>query len=118
MNFQFELVPPPARAPVDEIAETLGLHPGLRVERGIYGGGWRCCHCDIMQKPDAWLVWVPDSVRMGDPGWSVIDAGRRNAYNGSGGGWCLRCAQKLCGSPIGAPAMRKKWGWFARFFQS
>lgn len=94
-NFRFEEVPPPSKARVDQIAESYGLCDGLRVE--VRNDQYRCGNCSEMQPNKSPLIWVPDSVRMGDPVLSVVEACRRNAYNGSSGGWCLKCAKKLCG---------------------
>lgn len=43
-------------------------------------------------------VVVPDLVSMGDPEWSVVEAARENAFNGSFSTWCLSCARGLKGS--------------------
>jgi hypothetical protein len=59
-----------------------------------------------MQPAGAMLVWVPDSVQMGDPLWSVIEQGRVNSFNGCGSGWCMSCAQRLCGKPSKKPAAK------------
>lgn len=95
MNGKFEQVPPPKEAPLNPTAEALGLCRGLKAEKS-WCGPWRCCNCNRMQTADALLVWVSDGVRIGDPGWSIEENERRNAYNGHGGGWCLSCAKKLC----------------------
>lgn len=92
-GWKFEPVPPPAKAPVQELAESLGVCVGLRVEKSL-GGQWRCACCSRMQPAGTWLVWVPDSVRRGDPSWSVTEAARVNAFNGHSSGWCLSCAPK------------------------
>lgn len=89
-------VPPPAKAPVDEIAALLGLCSGLRAERNSQ---YRCASCSKMQPDGSWLIWVSDSVRRGDPAWSVTEAARRNAFNGHSSGWCLACAQSLTPRP-------------------
>lgn len=95
---RFEIVPPPAQAPRSDIGETLGLPRGLRPERPR--GQFRCASCEQMQRDPEWIVYVPDGVRIGDPGWSVTESARQNAYNGSGSGWCLTCAQALGGKPM------------------
>ena len=51
-------------------------------------------YCSEM-KPAGPMVWVNDGVRLRDPGWSVYEAARQGAFNGSGSGWCVRCARKL-----------------------
>lgn len=91
-DFQFVQVPPPERARVHQIGETLGLCTGLRAERS--DRQFRCNACRQMQPHGAWLVWVPDSVRPGDPGWSVEEAARLNYLNGHSSGWCFECAPK------------------------
>lgn len=105
VEWTFTEVPPPAKALVQSLAKELGLPDGLSVDVSR-AGGWRCANCGRMQKGGAALVWVPDSVSVYDPLWSVVDAGRRNAFNGSRSGWCLHCAKRL-GSPLtsitGAP---------------
>lgn len=88
-------VPPPKTVRVDPEAEALGLVPGLRVEKIYQGGQWRCAQCSKMQPGDAGAVSVPDTVRMGDPGWSVTESVRQNSFNGSGSYWCISCAKKL-----------------------
>lgn len=96
MNMQFQEVPPPKMAPENPTAKALGLSRGLRVEKGR--GQFRCANCSQMQPDGAMLVWVSDGARIGDPGWSIEERERLNAYNGHGSGWCLSCAQKLCGT--------------------
>lgn len=90
----FVEVPPPAKVPVQGAAEALGLVPGLRAEKSR-GGGWRCSNCHQMQPGGSWEVWVPDSVRHGDPESAITEACRRNAYNGHHSAWCLKCAPKV-----------------------
>jgi hypothetical protein len=96
-HLRFEQVPPPKEAPIQDIAETLGLCAGLRAERSSHQ--YRCSECHRMQPNGSWLVWVPDSVRRGDPAWSVTEACRTNAFNGTGSGWCLSCAPKALKVP-------------------
>lgn len=91
-RLEFREVPPPKEAPWHEIGETLGLCKGLRPQRT--DSQYRCAACSKMQPPGSWMVWVPDSVRRGDPAWSVIEAARLNAYNGHLSGWCITCAPK------------------------
>jgi hypothetical protein len=86
-------VPPPKEVPVQEQAHQLGLCAGLRVEERAHGQ-WRCGQCGKMQPANSWQVWVPDSVRKGDPDWSISEAARLNAYNGESSAWCLDCAPK------------------------
>lgn len=117
-KMRFIEVPPPAKAPVQDIAETLGLCAGLKAERSR--SQYRCAACDKMQPGSTWLVWVPDSVMITDPVWSVIEAGRLNARNGSHSGWCLSCALKVSGKKPQpkpalavdiAPQMRRRTFW-------
>lgn len=89
----FVPVPPPDAAPVQDLADTLGLAPGLRVEEDW--GQFRCACCKRMQPRGSYLVWVPDGVERGDPAWSVTEECRRSAFNGSGSGWCLGCAKRI-----------------------
>jgi len=93
MRLQFEMVPPPVKAPVQPLAASLDLVQGLRVEKSGHSQ-WRCSCCSQMQKPGSLQVWVPDSVCRGDPEWSVTEACRENAYNGFHSGWCIKCAPK------------------------
>lgn len=58
-------------------------------------GGSRCANCREMQLSDAFTVWVPDSVRMGERAVSIRNAAEANKYNGSLSGWCLDCARRL-----------------------
>lgn len=106
MEVRFEEVPPPENAPVHQIAETLGVANGLRAERAIRGQ-WRCGCCSKMQPDKSWQVWVPDSVRRGDPVWSVTEAARRGAYNGGWTAWCLSCAPKAPKQPVTADTGRQ-----------
>lgn len=101
-----EIVPPPAKIPVQKRAQELGLPDGLRVDSQVRSG-WRCDQCDRMQHSGTELVWVPDGVKLSDPIWSVTEIARQNAFNGSWSGWCLSCARKLghAGPGIGV-------GWF------
>jgi len=99
MNVQFQQVPPPEEAPEQPTATALGLHRGLKVERQTRGA-FRCANCDKMQPNGSLMVWVADGTRIGDPGWAVTENERMNAYNGCGSGWCLHCAQRLCGKPF------------------
>lgn len=89
-KFSFKEVPPPARAPVHQIAETLGLCAGLRVERAE--GSFRCACCHLFEAPYEWMVWVPDSVRQGDHIAVVVEKARLNAFNGQESAWCIKCA--------------------------
>ena len=57
------------------------------------GEASRCCNCHSMT--DGPLAWVEDSVRVGDPLWSVEDRQKQSAWNGHFSGWCLPCAFKL-----------------------
>lgn len=122
----FVQAPPPKKAPVQDIAETLGLCAGLRAERR--SDQWRCANCSKMQPVNSWLVWVPDSVRCGDEEWAVVEECRRNAYNGHNSGWCLKCAPKASRKTIIAAmppkeivAVAESWtgkpraGFWARF---
>lgn len=92
MRVNLEEVPPPDRAPIDQISETLGLVPGLKAKRS--SGGWRCCECSTMQPDNAWEVWVPDGVRKSDAPAVITEHCRVNAYNGEFSAWCIKCAPK------------------------
>lgn len=96
MKLEFVEVPPPKVVPVDQFSETMGLLPGLKAEKGHEG--YRCANCGVYQK-GPWMVWVPDSVRPSDSAEAISDQCRRNAYNGCGSGWCLKCAKAL-GKPV------------------
>lgn len=94
-TWQLVPVPPPTKAPVQDIAETLDLVDGLEVEKAG-AGGWRCDNCSRYQTdPGAWQVWVPDSVMPHDRGDEVTEQCRSMAYNGEFSAWCLPCARKL-----------------------
>lgn len=97
MQFRFEQVPPPEKAPHYEGSEELGLLPFLRAEKER-DGGWRCDCCNGKQKSGATLVWVPDGVSLTDSPSAVSEMARAGAFNGSGSGWCLPCA-RLIGRP-------------------
>jgi hypothetical protein len=86
-------VPPPETIAADPNAERLGLPRGL--EAVTSHDQYRCYNCRKMQPRGSVVVYVPDSVLEGDPAWSVTEAARLNAYNGSGSGWCVKCAQNL-----------------------
>ena len=96
-QFTFSEAPPPKAAPRYPDSEALGLILGLRSE-AERDGGWRCACCCAMQRNGATLVWIPDGVSIFDPPWSVTEMARQGAFNGSGSGWCLRCA-RLIGQP-------------------
>lgn len=98
MEFKLVPVPPPEVAPEQATAKALGLHRGLKVDKT--SSQWRCCNCHTMQRSGSLLVWVADGVRIGDPEWAVTENERVNAYNGTGSGWCLKCAQRLCAPPV------------------
>ena len=70
----------------------LGLVQGLRT---YISDGCRCANCGRMQRPQSTMVWVPDSVRVGDPAWAVAEICKRERYNGNSSGWCMKCARKL-----------------------
>ena len=91
-NFELVEVPPPQKAPVQDIAETLGLVNGLRAHRS--DDQFRCAECSKMQPNGSWMVWVPDGTGRSDPAWSVEERCRQNAWNGESSGWCLACAPK------------------------
>lgn len=97
-QFVFEQVPPPDKAPEQSEAKKLGLVTGLRAERSR-NRPWRCGNCSTMQPGGSTQVWVPDSVRRGDPEWSVTEACRQNAWNGHHTAWCLKCAPKAKKKP-------------------
>lgn len=97
MGWSFQEVPPPKAAPIQDRAKELGLLDGLQVEASRHGQ-WRCSNCNEMQPSGVDRVWVPDSVRAGDPAWSVTEACRVNAYNGHCSAWCMSCALRLGGS--------------------
>ena len=94
MKFTMTEVPPPKEVPVHQIAETIGLLPGLTAHKD--SGGWRCDNCGRMQAgKSVWIVWVPDGVSITDSAENISEACRQSAYNGSGSGWCLKCAKAL-----------------------
>lgn len=95
MKFQMQIVPPPEKAPIQSLAAELGLCNGLQAEQRDSQS--RCSCCAQMMPKGSWLVWVPDSIRRGDPSWAVTEAARENAFNGHWSGWCLDCARLLSG---------------------
>lgn len=93
INGRFEMVPAPTKAPEQKEAGQLGLATGIRVEQSHHQ--WRCACCLQMQRPNSLAAWLPDSVQQGDPAWSVTEACRQNAYNGSFSAWCIPCAKTI-----------------------
>lgn len=91
LECRFVQVPPPAKAPVQPLGEVYGLPRGVRLE--LSHGQYRCAECGKMQRSGSPLAWVSDGTSSWDPPWSVTENERRNAYNGSGSGWCLHCAR-------------------------
>ncbi|HXU01581.1 MAG TPA: hypothetical protein VN903_11350 [Polyangia bacterium] len=92
-----EIVPPPKVASEDAEAKRLGLARGMRIARN-YNRQYRCANCDRFQPRGAVMVWVADGVKIGDPRWAIEENERCHAFNGSGSGWCLKCAQRLSGA--------------------
>lgn len=113
MGFELRQVPPPRTAPVDEAADRLGLVRGLRVK--VAPRQYRCGCCGAMQPAGAEEVWVPDGMRRTDPAWSIEEACRLSANNGSFTAWCLGCAPKA-EAPKHAEEVRAKkpLGWLRR----
>jgi hypothetical protein len=97
MNIRMQETPPPKEIPVDEAAQCLGLIAGLRAEQDHHGG--RCANCHTYEVGPRWLIWVPDSVQLGDSVAAISDQCRCNAFNGYFSGWCLKCAKRLGHSP-------------------
>ncbi len=91
-RFMLTRVPPPDKAPVQSEAQEIGLVRGLRVSPAT--SSYRCASCRRMRQEGSPMVHVPDSVQRGDPAWSVEEACRQNAFNGTFSGWCLECAPK------------------------
>jgi hypothetical protein len=89
----FDLVSPPDKVPVDELAKSYGLVDGLKCE--VSRSSYRCAECSEMQRAESLEVWVPDGILLGDPAWSVSEKAREMAYNGNFSAWCMECAQKL-----------------------
>jgi hypothetical protein len=73
-------------------AGNYGVLPCLKVV--VRSAPFRCCNCGFLAVAGP-MVWVPEIVRLGDPRDAIIEAARRQAINGTAGGWCLRCARKL-----------------------
>lgn len=90
---ELEEVPPPKKAPIDQIAETMGLVNGLKVERNQFNP-FRCASCGSFIKKGEWTVLVPYGVRYGDDAKDVEEAARLSAFNGHFTSWCLSCAPK------------------------
>jgi hypothetical protein len=93
----FVQVQPPKKPIVQQAAEALGLLPGLTVD--VEDREYRCSNCNEMQRPGSLEVMVPDSVSLSNSPEEIIETCRRQAYNGTGSGWCVSCAYKL-GRPI------------------
>jgi len=91
ISYRMEEVPPPMSAPVYARSAALGILSCLKAEESRYQ--YRCGCCNKMQPVRSYIVQVPDFVRSGDPEWSVIEACRINAYNGTSTGWCIKCAK-------------------------
>lgn len=116
VHFSFQEVPPPKDAPLQTEAEDLGLVKGLRVEESRHGQ-WRCCECSAMQPSGSLQVWVPDGVRKRDPDWSVTEACRVNAWNGSHSAWCVRCAPKAQKKRMSETENSASLPWWKKLFQ-
>lgn len=56
---------------------------------------YRCMHCNQMQPAGSSIIFVPDSVKVYDPAWSITEECNKNKWNGHFSGWCLKCARKL-----------------------
>jgi hypothetical protein len=95
---------PPKKVPAQGMAYDLGLCDGLRVELSDHQ--YRCSNCNVMQKPNSLMVWVPDNVKSGDPEWSISEQCRINAYNGDHSAWCMKCAPKKESSVARVPVGR------------
>lgn len=91
-NIEFIPVPPPSKAQIQSKADELGLVNGLRVEKSR--DSYRCACCGEMQVLAEYMVWVPDSVQKGDSPEAIEELCRKNAFTGTGSGWCLKCAPK------------------------
>ncbi len=110
-SYTLEQVPPPAKVPVQDRAAALGLLPGLRVED--CHRPFRCSNCETLSAGPE-LVCVPDGIRIGDDPKVVSEVCRRSAYNGSGSGWCINCAQRLSGKITVPIATKAAKGFFVR----
>jgi hypothetical protein len=86
-------VPPPVKAPLYARATRLGLLPFFRVDER--NSPFKCGNCHTFQPGPTNLVWVPDTVLVGDPAWVIEEACRENARNGHHSGWCVLCAARL-----------------------
>jgi len=92
----------PQRLSDDDYAAYLTT---LSIRAEVMDHEFRCGQCDRMQHAGVRMVWVPDSVRRGDPLWSVMATCRRQAWNGHFTAWCLRCTRSF--SPMTADEMLK-----------
>jgi hypothetical protein len=77
---------------LDPNGEKLGLIRGLRAEQSRRR--FRCTECGQYQRPGAWLVWIEDGLRKGDPDWAFEDSVVYRGGHWRGSGWCLDCAPK------------------------
>jgi hypothetical protein len=93
MKLEFVDVPPPVTIPANQLAVSLGLLHFLQPEKS--DTQFRCAQCHTMQPGGSYLVWIPDSVRLGDPAWATAESCRQNWLNGHFTGWCVGCARKL-----------------------
>ena len=105
MNITLEPVPPPKEALIEQIAETIGLVRGLRVEKNR--SACRCGICSAWIRIGEALVWIPDFIGHDAPHEAITEAARKMAYNGMWSGCCVKCAPKYsrkeriaCGLPV------------------
>lgn len=106
-RFEMRRVHPPGSAPIRNIGEEGALRY-LQIERNF--GPSKCACCEGYIGPQQPIAWVPDYIGRSDPLDALIEATRRNAFNGGYSGWCLECA-----SSIGRKAMpaRPVARWFS-----
>ena len=78
--------PPPVPTP-DQCAEILGV----RSER--HDSPYRCAECGRWQRANAWMFWIPDVIRSGDPAWAIQWQARQTNQGYSG--QCLPCVERL-----------------------
>jgi hypothetical protein len=108
----FVEVPPPDSVPAYSTSEKHGILSCLRIEENL--DMFRCSRCGQMQPHGSSMVWVPDSIKIGDTSGAVSEVVRRDAYNGHLSGWCLKCARRL-GSNAPKAIMNKTSPWWKRF---
>ncbi len=64
---------------------------GMGLRGSIDTHTFRCGHCNQMQHGGTLGIWIPDSVMIGDPLWSI----KEELADGGDTAWCVPCVRKL-----------------------